>query len=189
MKKIRVRVGVKCFESMRDAARAFGCSYLAMVKRFKSEGQIKNNIMTLDSFELYRKHKKQTKNKRNCPVRCLTTGKEYATITDAAKSIGVNSWTMGLKMEKAGKFIDSNGNEYIRLVPMQTTCDYPDTPARIVKEHTVKSVHKKQNFVTVEKNVSLENALEAIKEAAIAKIKAGSYQEATKYIDALALLK
>lgn len=189
MKKIRVRIGMKCYESMRDAARAFGCSYLAMLKRFKSEGQVKNNILSLDSFELRHTAKANKCGKVGCPVRCITTGKEYSCISKAAKAIGVNSWTMGLKMEKAGKFIDNNGNEYIRLVPMQTNRDYPDTPANIVKERNVKSIKKHIVKVVEEKNTSLEQALEIIKNEAIAKIKAGSYQEATKYIDALTLMK
>lgn len=189
MKKIRVRIGMKCYESMRDAARAFGCSYLAIIKRFKEEGQVKNNILTLDNFELRRRAKAKKVGKAGCPVRCITTGKEYSCISQAAKAIGVNSWTMGLKMEKAGKFIDNNGNEYIRLIPMQTNRDYPDTPANIVKEHNVKSIKKHIPTVFVKENTSLEQALEVIKNEAIARIKEGSYQEATKYIEALTLMK
>ena len=189
MKKNKVRIGMKCYESMRDVARAFGCSYQTILKRFKEEGQVKDNVLTLDNFELRHGAKAKKYGRVGCPVRCVTTGKEYSCISQAAKAIGVNNWTMSWKMEKAGKFIDNNGNEYVRLIPMKTNRDYPDTSANIIREHSIKSIKHHIPTVFVKENTSLEQALEVIKNEAIERIKEGSYQEATKYIEALTLMK
>lgn len=191
MRKTKVRIGYKCFESIHEAAKSFGCSYLAMLKRFKAEGELKNNILTLDSFELRRTKKNlYRKGPRGCHVLCTTTNKEYDSISAIAKAIGVDSWTMGLKMEKAGKFIDKNGNEYIRLTAMNTNRDYPkqrpDLARSIVRSK--QSTNKKVENAEIKANNTLTNAIDSIRKIAIEHIQNGSYAEASNLLEALTLL-
>ena len=60
-------------------------------------------------------------------VFCETTGIMYDSITEAAKVADVDNWTMGKKMEASGAFIDSKGNVYKRMTPMNTKNKYKDT--------------------------------------------------------------
>lgn len=52
------------------------------------------------------------------PVKCLETNVTYPSINAAARACNVHMWTMSVKMEETGKFIDKQGNTYIRLAPM-----------------------------------------------------------------------
>ena len=60
-------------------------------------------------------------------VYCETTGIMYDSIKEAAKVADVDNWTMGKKMEASGAFIDSKGNVYKRMTPMNTKNKYKDT--------------------------------------------------------------
>ena len=64
-------------------------------------------------------------------VYCETTGIMYDSIKEAAKVADVDNWTMGKKMETSGAFIDSKGNVYKRMTPMNTKNSYPDTGKRV----------------------------------------------------------
>lgn len=52
------------------------------------------------------------------PVKCLETNTIYPSINAAAKACKEHMWTMSVKMEETGKFVDRQGNTYIRLAPM-----------------------------------------------------------------------
>jgi hypothetical protein len=58
------------------------------------------------------------KGRKGCCVYCETNGKTYKSISEAAEAVGVSNWSMGVKMEVAGKFIDKYGNIYKRGEPM-----------------------------------------------------------------------
>ena len=64
-------------------------------------------------------------------VFCETTGTMYDSICEAAKVADVDNWTMSKKMEASGAFIDSKGNVYKRVTPMNTKNKYKDTGKRI----------------------------------------------------------
>lgn len=79
---------------------------------------------------------------KNCRVYCKNLDIWFSTITAAAKYAGVDGWTMSLKMDTAGSFIDKYGNEYIREHPMSTKNKYANRGKKIkyeVKKHKRKS--------------------------------------------------
>lgn len=82
----------------------------------------------------------KTNNKVACPVICETTGKTYRTITNAAKAIGVNAWTMSVKMTSAGRFVDKEGNVYKRVKPMNSKNTYKSSD-HITRTITRKAKH------------------------------------------------
>ena len=67
-------------------------------------------------------------------VYCETTGIMYDSICEAAKVADVDNWTMGKKMEASGAFIDSKGNVYKRMTPMNTKNKYRDTGKRVKRK-------------------------------------------------------
>lgn len=83
--------------------------------------------------------------RKNCRVYCKNLDIWFSTITAAAKHAGVNSWTMSLKMDTAGSFIDRFGNEYIRERPMETKNKYKNRGKKIKRE--IKKHKRKPNEV------------------------------------------
>ena len=78
-------------------------------------------------------------NVKKIPVYCKNLDRKFDSILEAAAFAGVDSWTMSKKMEFSGGFIDSAGNEYVRLKPMKTKNVYKTTSKtldRIVPEYT-----------------------------------------------------
>jgi hypothetical protein len=62
----------------------------------------------------------------------------FSTIAAAAKFAQTNKWTMGVKMDTAGGFIDKYGNEYVRERPMETKNKYKNRGKKIkfeIKKH------------------------------------------------------
>lgn len=148
-----VLVSGRKFKSMVKAAKFLKCKTYAIsnalqtknpeVKGHKIERVTEVAVMSLPKTKLRHSTK-------NCPVFCETTNTTYDSITAAAREANVNSWTMGLKMDKAGKFIDKNGNVYVRSRPMQQTSDrdygkQSPTLDRIITKHTK---HSKPNKTT-----------------------------------------
>lgn len=69
-------------------------------------------------------------------VYCENLNKHFPSINDAAKFAQADAWTMSKKMEFAGKFIDDNGNVYIREQPMKTINVYKNTGAKLKRKVT-----------------------------------------------------
>ena len=82
---------------------------------------------------------------KNCRVYCKNLDIWFSTITAAAKHAGVDGWTMSLKMDTAGSFIDKYGNEYIRERPMATKNRYKSTGVEM--HHEVKKHKRKPNEI------------------------------------------
>lgn len=78
-------------------------------------------------------------------VKCLETGKIYPSITSIAKKLGLNMWTMSVKMEETGKFIDKNGNTYVRLKPMVKRTD---TSYGMKSSSVTRELHRHKNNVS-----------------------------------------
>ena len=87
-----------------------------------------------------------------CKVYCKQKDKTYKSISDAAKDAGVDDWTMSKKMEFAGGFIDKNGNEYKRTVPMNTNKVY-STKGKTVRE-----------YIAVDKDIKTGDAVKLVKQ-------------------------
>lgn len=77
----------------------YACEYDAAKKQFKKPAEVGH---------------------KRCKVFCETTGKVYPSIKAAAKELGVNCWTMGVKMDVKGQFVDKQGNVYKRERPMES---------------------------------------------------------------------
>ena len=92
--------------------------------------------------------RKPSHKKQGCPVLCETTGILYDTITEAARAAHVDGWTMSLKMSGAGKYIDTDGNVYIRQKPMVTKNSYKNTGPTLLKRGTYKRKKAPPSFLS-----------------------------------------
>lgn len=79
---------------------------------------------------------KQDGRKNGTGVYCENLNKHFSSINDAARFAKADGWTMSKKMEFAGKFIDSEGNTYIREKPMKTIRVYKNTGAKVKRNVT-----------------------------------------------------
>ena len=80
-------------------------------------------------------------------VYCKTIDRWFPSIQSAAKFAGVNGWTMGMKMQSSGGFIDANGREYIRKTPMKSKNIYPDYGKRYKNKQKEQHAHRKMMFL------------------------------------------
>ena len=142
-KKVAVVVEGTRFDSITSAAKYLGVVPAQVWSAAHGSGRLKDLAIKFEHPEQsqalslakgYQSVRKSKKDKRNCPVICETLNRKFKTITAASKFAGVNEWTMGLKMQTAGQFIDKNGNVYKRLKPMNTTRTYTNTGDMIQKE-------------------------------------------------------
>lgn len=113
---------------------------------FADEAKEKAIVEHLNRPRIIQKRKKQmVKYKQACPVYCEQLNKTFNTITQAAKYAKANLWTMSVKMETAGQFVDKQGNVYKRLKPMNTTKTYTNTGDSVLKEmHRRKQINERQ---------------------------------------------
>ena len=122
------------FNSVKEAAQlcnmSKGALYSALNKRASSvKGyyieHLGKNTFNITKNSIAKVSEKPTRGaKAAVQVKCLETGKIYPSIGAIAKKLGVNMWTMSVKMEETGKFIDKQGNSYIRLSPMVKRVDH-----------------------------------------------------------------
>ena len=123
-------------------------------------------------------------------VYCETTGIMYDSIKEAAKVADVDNWTMSKKMEISGAFIDSKGNVYKRMSPMDTKNKYKDTgkSVKYKREHAPRCIKLGEPTVVVptvaEKPVVPQIVRDAINDKIIALLK-----EKGVYDDVIALLE
>lgn len=160
-KSMAVNVEGQIFKSMNEAARFLNCKSTSVWFAAHTGNKYKGlDISLVEPVETkpisitksYYKPKGKTmrkstkKDNRNCPVHCETLNRTFKTITNAAKFAGVNKWTMGLKMETAGQFVDKKGNVYKRMKPMVTDKAYTNTGDTVKRVRTGKrKVAEKHN--------------------------------------------
>lgn len=150
------------------------------------ENKVMSQAKSLEEGYQRKKKEQSVRNdKRNCPVICETLNKKFKTIKAAAKFAKVNGWTMGMKMEAKGQFIDKNGNVYKRLKPMNTKNVYTTNSDTLTKE-----IHRNTKTTTpVINNVVKENgSISALQNDAMNFIKTGNYKQATKFLEALKMI-
>lgn len=152
----------------------------------------KNAVANIASIKASRnakiKAKKSKKiDKRACPVICETNNKRFKTITAAAKYAKANSWTMGMKMDVHGRFVDKEGNVYKRLKPMVTKNKYMSKFDTITKE-----VHRGYNKAEPVADVKIQTdettPVIVLRNQAIDHIRNGNYNRAQQFIAALDII-
>ncbi len=131
-----LKVNNKIFNSIVKAAKFIGCpAYRISNTLYAKKNEI--NGFTIEKIEKKATRKRRSfVSKRSVQVKCLDNNTVYNSIAQAAKAINVNQWTFGLKMEKAGKFIDKDGKTYVRLTPMQSKdlSIYPEQSPKLERE-------------------------------------------------------
>lgn len=127
------------------------------------------------------------KRKLRCPVICETLNKRFFSIKDAAKFAKVNNWTMSVKMETAGQFIDKEGNVYKRLKPMITKNAYKNTGAEILVDRP----HYTKTKVEAEKSPvsGIELAKSILKNKAFEYVNANNFKVAKELLDVIEQIK
>jgi len=127
-----------------------------------------------------------------CKVIC-SDGTVYNSIEQASKAAGVSGWTMGVKMETAGSFVDKNGNSYTRERPMETKNVYRNTGNYMKKPRQVKSttVYTKPIVENIQpitetpaaNNTNAADAKQVLKEQSIKFIQQNDYNTAKVLLD------
>jgi len=92
---------------------------------------------------------------KRVPVLCVTTNKVYNSISELAKELKMHQWTLSVKLESAGKFIDKDGNVYVRQIPMKRRSSNPlqQSPATLDLERS-KALSGIQHTVSEEINTN-----------------------------------
>ena len=199
MKKTSIPVIIegKEFESISAAARMLNVSSAQVWHKAHTTGTLNGLSVCFKDKTLskaktlekdYQKNyiaskKKAASNKRNCPVICETLNKKFNSIKEASKFAKVNGWTMGMKMEAKGQFVDKNGNIYKRLKPMNTKNVYKTPTDNITKEVTPYT-----KVTSVMESTKVNSPISILQNNAINLIKAGNYKEAGSFLSALETL-
>lgn len=194
-KKVAVVVEGTRFDSITSAAKYLGVVPAQVWSAAHGSGRLKDLAIKFEHPEQSQalslakgyKPKKAKNDKRNCPVICETLNRKFKTITAAAKHAHVNEWTMGLKMQTAGQFVDKEGNVYKRLKPMNTNKVYTNTGDTMQKE--VKK-HSKAIPVVAEPKVSgIALAKQILKGKAIDYIQNNNFDVAKELLDIVEQIK
>lgn len=143
VKEVKVSINNVIYKSITEAAKTFGWHPVKIHNAYR-RGKATIEGMPFEKITTTEIKNKKSNKKQSCPVTCTTTNTIYNTITEAAKAAGVPMWTMSLKMDAAGKFIDKQGNEYVRQKPMKkrTTRDYGKQTANITR-NIIRTVSKR----------------------------------------------
>ena len=166
MKTKKVKVEKTIFNSLKEAASFLAChpSYISQVLARGANNIKGRNIEAIENACSMSNTK--SVRKRACPVLCETTGKMYSTIMAAAKAARAHPWTMSLKMETTGKFIDKDGNTYVRTKPMMSKegITYSNKYSEMIRQ--VRPYIKK----TVDISDNIESKTESFSYSALEKI-------------------
>lgn len=137
--------------------------------------------------------------RKACKVFCETTGEVYPSIEAAAKAIGVSGWTLSMKMQVKGQFVDSNGNVYKRERPMDSKNVYSTKSAGIknwnqtgqksLRNIYVQPTNEPEQTVMTEvlkPQATTENiAVKVLKEQAINFVNKGDYATAKTLLETI----
>lgn len=199
MKSYKVRINNKIYNTISEAAKAIGSfqQNLGLALKLGKSNYKGYTIEKIDNNKINTVIKNTRKGKyQGCPVTCITTNEKFASIQAVANKLNLNAWTIGLKMAKAGKFIDKEGNEYIREQPIQSRKEgvvYPEQKPYMLEgkrgkytRHT--SIKPIENSVTIPTIDVRQNTLTVLQSLGENLTKNKMYKEASYIYEALAQL-
>lgn len=159
---IEISVDNVHFDSVKDAANLCDMSKGALYNALsKNQSYVKGYVVQKlgkNSYNLYKSEVKPIQKvarsaKTAVQVKCLETGKIYPSIKAIARELGINMWTMSVKMEETGKFIDRQGKSYIRLSPMVKRVNHTYG----FKESSItRNIHRNNNVQSIEQSNTKE---------------------------------
>ena len=197
MKGYKVSINNKIYNTISEAAKAIGCFQQNLglaLKKGQTTYKGYNINKVIDDDKPIECSKSKSKRTVGCPVTCITTNEKFNSIQAVANKLNLNAWTIGLKMEKAGKFVDKDGNEYIREMPIRSRKDnvvYPEQKPFMLRENIekvsrIKSVNITANIV---KPVNIrQNTITTLQSVSENLLKNGMYKEASYICEALVQL-
>lgn len=188
-KATKVLIDNQLFNSIKEAAEFLDMNQITLSSKLRKykKCNIKDFNVALYQNAKKRKYIRKKETKLGCGVLCTTTGKQFNTITEAAKHCNVNAWTMGLKMEKAGKFIDNDNNEYIRLSPMKSK-DLSMYPKQIPELKRIVQRTAKEKLKNSIEQGKVKSEKDVLKDVVKSFINNNKYDEAIKLISVLEAL-
>lgn len=187
MKSVKVKIDNTIYDSIQQAAESINCN-AAYLSTMLSHGRTKYKQYNIGKVNVNCKNSSD-KRARGCPVTCITTNEKFDSIQAVANKLNLNAWTIGLKMDKAGKFIDKNGNEYIRELPMKSRKSnvvYPEQKPFMLHSNIIKTPRV---VTSINKPVNVrENTISTLKTISSDLLKNGMYKEASYICEALVQL-
>ena len=127
--KILISVDGGKLRSVTSTAEKYNLSSASLYYAVRNQDNYKNfkikkiNDNTYDLISNSAVNKERCVPKSAVGVKCLDTGIIYPSINAAARACDEHMWTMSVKMEETGKFVDKQGRQYIRLAPMNKRTD------------------------------------------------------------------
>lgn len=121
-RSIQVKVGDLIYDSMVEAAKFLNITPNYLSKLF-ANGIKTYNGFTLEKLGNDNRKKSGYYNKFSCKMKCLSTGEIFDSMSDLARKLKVNSWTLSTHLQKYNQYVDTNGTVYVRAdnnyVPMK----------------------------------------------------------------------
>ena len=166
-KLVKIKVDGMIFDSLVKAAKFIKCNAYSISNKFTSakSNKIEFKGHSVEKIEANNLTVKSNAGRKKVKVKCVTTGEIFNSISDAAKALGINAWTFGLKMETNGKYVDAQGKEYVRETPINrsTNTEYKRTKNdtiiskprhEMIKDTIIETVENLDVEKTVEKMVA-----------------------------------
>lgn len=162
-KLVKIKVDGMIFDSLVKAARFIKCNAYSISNKFTTmqSDKIEFKGHSVEKVKINDLMTKPKRGRKSVKVKCVTTGEVFNSISDVAKMLGVNAWTMGLKMETNGKYIDAQGKEYIRETPINRSgnTEYKKTKNDTILPKPRREMIKDTILETVE-NLDVEKTVE-----------------------------
>lgn len=205
----KVIVEDQTFKSMTEAAKFIGCdvSCIRWALKFNKSRKYKNlsvrfadpvkEAEVIASFDKAKEARKQRRIARKCkklpkkysPIYCENLGKTFKTLKEAAKFAKTSTYTMGIKTQVSGQFIDKAGNVYRRVKPMKTNKQYPNTGDTLKYNKASGYTKTKEEQPAQQTISSVQLAKNILKEKAAAYVQSDNFKMAKELMDIIEQIK
>lgn len=203
-KRVKVEVDGKIYNSIASAAEAIGCQSYNISDTFRL-GRTEYKGHTIRRFDgkyddlIEAKKRGQSVNSfynqnykdKSRGVINTTTGEVFRSIAKAAESCNVQTWIMGLQLAKAGKFVDSKGNVFMKKsryfeLKREKEKELTEYKASVINS-THKSLSTSSSLTSTLSSIKTGTTLSESDEKALTTVTAGLV-ESGKYNEAVVLL-